>query len=206
MPTTFWFVLVHYIWRPSLPLAQLLVIIYPGVLVFWLIWHTNIERLRRMGTRAYWIAGIGWPLTAIPLLYFRNEVFSAQWPARPISLVMGVLELICAIILLRKAGGKISARTMIGLPELDPQKNTQPMLDTGIYSRTRNPLYLSHWLFILAFAKISGYAANIILFGVDCAVLPLMIRAEERELLNRYGAQFKDYMQRVPRFFPKWTW
>jgi protein-S-isoprenylcysteine O-methyltransferase Ste14 len=205
MPTTLWFILVHYIWRPFLPLAQLLVLVYPGVLIFWLIWHNNIERFRRMGTRAYWIAGIGWPLTAIPLLYFRNEVFSAQWPARPLSVVMGILELICAIILIRKASGSISARTMIGLPELNPQRNTQPLMNTGIYSRTRNPLYLSHWLIILAFAQISGYAANMILFGVDCIVMPLVIRAEERELLNRYGAQFKDYMQRVPRFFPKWT-
>jgi protein-S-isoprenylcysteine O-methyltransferase Ste14 len=29
-----------------------------------------------------------------------------------------------------------------------------------------------------------------------------MIRAEERELLGRYGREFADYMRRVPRFFP----
>ncbi len=206
MPTIFWFVLVHYIWRPFLPLAQLLVIFYPGVFVFWFIMHTNIERWRKVGRRAFWIASIGWPLTAAPLIYFRNEVFPQQLPPHPVMLSLGVLTLAAGLVAARKASFRISLRTLVGLSELEPRKNTQPLIHTGIYSRTRNPLYLSHWLFLLAAALISGYTAAWILFAVDCVLLPMMIRAEERELLSRYGGEFADYMRRVPRFFPKWTW
>ncbi len=47
---------------------------------------------------------------------------------------------------------------------------------------------------------IVGSVANWVLFFIDCIVLPLMIRAEERELLNRCGNEFVDYMSRAPRF------
>jgi protein-S-isoprenylcysteine O-methyltransferase Ste14 len=79
-------------------------------------------------------------------------------------------------------------------------------LTSGIYARTRNPVYLTHWLILLAFAAWSGYAANWLLFALDAVLLPLMIHAEEKELLDRYGSAFRDYMRSVPRFFPKPPW
>lgn len=212
MPTIFWFILLHYIRTPLLPLAQLVVFLYPGLLVFWLIFHTNIEHWRTVGKKAYWIASIGWPLTAIPLLYFRREIFPSDQPPYvsaeefQTTLVLGTLTLFLAVVLALQAEKKISRRTLLGLSELEPHKNPQPLIDGGIYAKTRNPVYLVHWLFIFSTAAISGYVANWALFLIDCIVLPLMIRAEEKELLNRYGSEFADYMRRVPRFFPKWTW
>ena len=50
---------------------------------------------------------------------------------------------------------------------------------------------------------LTNYAANWIMFAVNCALLPFLVRAEERELLTRYGSQFGDYMRAVPRFFPR---
>lgn len=210
MPAIFWFIIVHYIWRPFLSLAQLLVIFYPGVLVFWLVMHTKIEHWRKVGKRAFGIASIGWPATAGPLLYFRKQLFSERQidlsPGFQAMLLLGTLTLIFAFVLAWWAGNMISIRTLVGLPELQPHKNRQPLIRDGIYSRTRNPVYLAHWLIILSAAAISGYGANWVLFAIDCIVLPVMIRAEERELLNRYGPEFADYMRQVPRFFPKWTW
>lgn len=182
--------------------SQGLVIVYPGVFIFWFIMHLNIDRWRKLGRRSYWVASIGWPLTAIPLLYFRRDVFSVRWTSSPYLTVLGVVLLVLSIVFARKAGKVIPMRTLIGLSELEPQTKRQPMLENGIYTRTRNPIYLFHWLLVLAAAAISGYAANWLFFAADCFVLPLMIRAEERELLGRYGREFADYMRRVPRFFP----
>jgi protein-S-isoprenylcysteine O-methyltransferase Ste14 len=94
----------------------------------------------------------------------------------------------------------------VGVPELEPAKNVQPLLRSGIYSRTRNPVYLAHWLIVLGAAAWSGYAANWALFGLDVIFLPLMIRAEEKELIQRYGAEYQPYMRAVPRFFPRRPW
>jgi protein-S-isoprenylcysteine O-methyltransferase Ste14 len=108
-----------------------------------------------------------------------------------------------AVVLLLVARRQISWRILVGLPEIEPHKNKQRVLRAGIYARTRNPIYLSHWLLVLSAAALSGYAANWVNFALDCLILPLMIRSEERELLARHGQDFVDYMRRVPRFFPQ---
>jgi len=188
-------------------IAQWIVIFYPGVFVFWFIIHNNIERLRALGTRAFWTAAIAWGITAGPLIVFRREIFAVRWilpqPFAGILLGLGIVAFVVAIITFGKAREQITHRAMIGFPEISPQKNKQPLLNSGIYARTRNPIYLAHLLWVFAAAAISSFAANWIMFALDCLILPLLVRAEERELLTRYGNQFADYMRRVPRLFPQ---
>jgi protein-S-isoprenylcysteine O-methyltransferase Ste14 len=187
--------------------AQWVVIFYPGVLVFWLIVHNNIERLRTVGIRAYWIAAVAWGVTSGPLLFFRREIFSVRWPMPGLLAGLtegfGVIAFFVALFFLLSATKQISTRTMVGLPELEPHKNNQPVLNAGIYSKTRNPIYFAHWLLVFSSAAVTDFAANWILFALDCIALPLLIRAEERELLTRYGPDYTTYMRRVPRFFPQ---
>ena len=175
--------------------------------MFWLIIHPNIERWRRVGTRAYWVAPFAWLVTAGPLLFYRRRIFSVHWtmPRVPAGIMtaIGVAALLTAVMFLRNATKEISFRTMVGLPELEPHKNKQPILSAGIYSKTRNPIYFAHWLLVFSAAAVSNFAANWILFALDCAVLPLLIRCEERELLTRYGPGYAAYLRRVPRFFPQ---
>lgn len=210
MPAILWFILVSYIWRPFQPIGLLLVLLYPGVLVFWLVMHAGIKRWRKLGKRAFGIASLGWPMTAIPLVYFRHQIFGppvyVSGQESMLMLLLGTITLFMAIVIAWFAGRAITLRTLVGLPELEPEKNAQALLNTGIYARTRNPVYLVHWLLIFSAAAIVGSPANWSLFLIDCVVLPLMIRTEEHELLERYGDQFSEYMRRVPRFFPKWTW
>jgi protein-S-isoprenylcysteine O-methyltransferase Ste14 len=194
MTTILWFLIDFF--------AQGIAIVYPGVFVFWFVMHTKIDRWRKLGRKSYWIAGIGWPVTAIPLLYFRTEIFSLRWTDSLVIQGLGVLALIVSLAVAGMASRVIPQRTLIGLAELEPHKGKQPLLTAGIYSRTRNPIYFFHWLLVFSAAALSGYAANWIFFGLDCFILPLMIRAEELELLARYGSEFRLYMKRVPRFFP----
>src|SRR5262249_26567105 len=100
MPTTLWLL-------PSI-FAQWIVIFYPGVLVFWLVVHTNIDRLRAVGPRAYWVvAAAAWIATAGPLLLFRRRIFSIRllMPGLvvAISVVLGAFALLAAVALLWQA-------------------------------------------------------------------------------------------------------
>ena len=180
--------------------TQLLVIVYPPVLVFWLLLHSTIRHWRRMGIGASWIACLVWPLMGIPGFYFWNEIFAVRWPSPWWMQVLGAGILASGIALFRAAMRVIPGKTLVGVPELDPAHNVQPVLDTGIYARTRNPIYLAHALFILSAALLSGYAANWALLLLDMLVMPLMVRTEERELLDRLGAPYAAYLRRVPRF------
>jgi len=194
-------------WLLTAIFAQVMVIFYPGVLVFWLVVHNQIARLRPFGIKAYWVAAVAWLFTSGPLILFRRGVFSVLWAApRPFSAILtvsGVATFGLAAFIMLQASRQISFRIMVGLPEIEPQKNKQIVLHQGIYSRTRNPIYLAHWLFVFSSAALTGFAANWIGFALDCLILPLMIRAEEKELLARHGQNFADYMRRVPRFFPQ---
>jgi protein-S-isoprenylcysteine O-methyltransferase Ste14 len=187
-------------------LAQSIVLLYPPVIFFWLIVHTQIRHWRSLGKRAYWIACLVWPLFTIPALYFREQIFSRVFEVRAWSIALGAAAIMLAFGIARQAAKVISLKTLVGIPELEPSRNMQPLLRSGIYSRTRNPVYLAHWLLILASAAWSGYAANWALFLLDTLLLPLMVRAEEQELLERYGTEFEDYRRAIPRFFPEWPW
>jgi protein-S-isoprenylcysteine O-methyltransferase Ste14 len=142
-------------------------------------------------------------MTAGPLAWFRREIFGKTLPASLILQLAGVTALLLGVAIFRQARNRIPTRTMFGLPELEPHKHKQPLLNTGIYSKTRNPIYFAHWLVVFSAAALSGFVANWVFFALDCVLLPLMIRAEERELAGRYGREFAAYMRRVPRFFPK---
>jgi len=195
------------LWLLRVVFPQWIVIFYPGVFVFWLLMHTNIERLRRAGKKAYWVAALAWLITSGPSLFFHQEIFSVRWPTpagfSAIFATFGIVALIFAVVYLSRAGKQISLRTMVGLPEIEPHKNNQAVLTAGVYSKTRNPIYFAHWLLVFAAAALADFAANWILFVLDCLILPLLIHVEERELLSRYGSDYKAYMRRVPRFFPQ---
>lgn len=183
--------------------ARAMVVMYPGVLLFWFVIHLNVEYWRRLGTRSYWVACAVWPATWAPLIAFRAGIFHVRFHVPAAVIAIGIVAAAGAVYVGRQAARIIRFRTMVGIPELEPHKNKQAILRTGIYARTRNPIYFAHWLAVLAAAAITGLVANWVLFAADCVVLPLLIRAEERELLKRYGPEFEGYMRRVPRFFPK---
>lgn len=186
--------------------AQVLVIIYPPVFVFWLVFHTRIDEWRKIGKRAYWFACLGWPLISGPLLFFRRSIFSIQWSMPWWTIATGLLAISAAVRVGSQAARSISHRTLIGLVELEAEHNPQPILQTGIYSKTRNPIYFTHFLLIFAAAAISGYAANWIFVGIDIVFLTILLRVEEKELIARYGSEYQDYMRRVPRLVPRWPW
>jgi len=78
------------------------------------------------------------------------------------------------------------------------------VISYGAYSISRNPLYFFSFLgFIgagLAFGSIIISTLLILTFAITH--IPIILY-EERKLLSIFGDEFKEYMQRVPRFFPK---
>jgi protein-S-isoprenylcysteine O-methyltransferase Ste14 len=88
-----------------------------------------------------------------------------------------------------------------GVPEGKSFVHTTRMVDTGIYAVVRHPQYLGgilaifiatpllypHWLFLVL-----GIPGVIILYWST--------RAEDRRLVERFGSEYQDYVQRVPGF------
>lgn len=77
---------------------------------------------------------------------------------------------------------------------------------TGPYAYSRNPLYFGSSILALAAAvATNSLLAAILLVVYFALVYSFVIRREEAELRVKHTAAFDDYIQRVPRFFPRLT-
>ncbi len=90
---------------------------------------------------------------------------------------------------------------MIGQPE-EGIEDTTMLVEEGAYRFIRHPLYASLLLFALGvfFKQISLMAG--ILLAIVLAFLYATARVEERENLERFGADYAGYMQRSKMFIP----
>ena len=83
-------------------------------------------------------------------------------------------------------------------------RKIEEFVQTGPYSVMRNPLYFFSFLG----AAGVGMQVGSVLLGLICAALAWMVfyvvvLQEEQVLTARYGDSYRDYLARVPRFFPK---
>jgi protein-S-isoprenylcysteine O-methyltransferase Ste14 len=77
---------------------------------------------------------------------------------------------------------------------------------TGPYAHTRNPLYLGSALMAAGFAIAGNSWTAAALVCVYFAVFySAVMRNEESDLRERFGATFDEYAARVPLFFPRLT-
>src|SRR5258708_9227137 len=74
----------------------------------------------------------------------------------------------------------------------------------GPYAYTRNPLYLGSAILTLGVAVVArSWIAAAILCGYFALVYGVVMRREEQELWQLYGAAFDEYARRVPLFLPR---
>ncbi len=94
--------------------------------------------------------------------------------------------------------GRIWASMYIG------GKKTKELVHYGPYSVSRNPLYLFTFIGAAGMgAQLGSIALGFITAFIAWAVFSIVVMKEEQALLARFGTPYRNYMQRVPRFFPK---
>ncbi len=76
------------------------------------------------------------------------------------------------------------------------------LVDTGPYASVRNPLYVGNFLI---WAAVGVVAWPLVLLFVPVVALhyAVIVRWEERNLLGQIGADYADYLGRVPRWVPR---
>jgi len=82
---------------------------------------------------------------------------------------------------------------------------TRLLIVDGPYSVCRNPLYFFSLIGIIGIGLSSEMLSILVLLLIPYILYyPLVIRAEDRKLLERHGAPCAEYLQQTPRFFPNW--
>ncbi len=93
----------------------------------------------------------------------------------------------------------------IGLGTPAPNAPTQKLVITGPYKYTRNPIELGALFYYFGF----GYFFGSTLHGIVCMLLALIIGSgyhklvEEKELMLRFGDDYKKYKDNTPFLIPK---
>ena len=76
------------------------------------------------------------------------------------------------------------------------------LVETGIYRRTRNPMYVGVTLMLAGYAAYLGNPAALILVLIFPAYIQrFQIAPEERALDQLFGEAYAAYKTRVPRWF-----
>jgi len=186
-------------------LAMLMLMFMPGAVLFWFVIHPFIRFWRRIGLRrtmaiyfallAAWAAGV---------FLLRNTLLAVDFGTNPVLIAVAVPILAACIVLRRKISRHLRFSTLGGLPELAPESHPQPLLTGGIYSRIRHPRYVEALLVMASLALVANNLATYVNWIVAIPSLLLIVRIEERELRDRFGAEYDAYCARVPRFVPRW--
>jgi protein-S-isoprenylcysteine O-methyltransferase Ste14 len=84
-------------------------------------------------------------------------------------------------------------------------RDTATLVTTGPYRWIRHPMYSAALLLIIAAALLTANA--VVAFGgiAMFALLAARSRLEERRLVEKFGAAYRDYQQRTGRFLPRFN-
>jgi protein-S-isoprenylcysteine O-methyltransferase Ste14 len=179
--------------------------------MFWMMIHPFAEFWRGRRRNPYgllvplWI-GL-WIVVALVTAPWRHLglYFLAMTPF-PLTWLPAVALFAIGIWIYRRAGVGFSWSQLGGLPEIrDPGTAGRPLATTGIRARVRHPVYLGHLCETLAWSLGSGLAVCWGLTALAIATGAAMILMEDRELEQRYGADYRRYKENVPAIFPRQT-
>jgi protein-S-isoprenylcysteine O-methyltransferase Ste14 len=140
------------------------------------------------------LAGFGPPLPGLS-----GSTGTGGAPAE-VGVVVSAALLAGAGILIALLGVREFRRAQTTVDPRYPERSSQ-LVSSGIYRRTRNPMYLGMLLCLVAVAV---YLQHLLPWFVLPAFVVYMgryqIRPEERAMLNAFGADYEAYCNRVRRW------
>jgi protein-S-isoprenylcysteine O-methyltransferase Ste14 len=183
--------------------ALILITLWPVIPLWWIPVHGANSLVRKIGIFIYPIVFFLWAVCAYLiyanrglLLTFRIDFFI---PVR----VAGILFSCAGIFLQLWTLHVLSTRVITGVPELFDSAKTN-LVKGGPFSWVRHPTYASHTLLFIGIFLATGIIATGFVALLDFIVVALVIiPMEEKELLRRFGEEYRAYMTQTPRFIPR---
>jgi len=184
-------------------IGWLVCIIYSTIPSYWLLIHPRANYWRSRGRSPYrvllpvWIAM--WIVAGLITAHWRRvALYANSWSWVPAVFFFGA-----GFWLYSQSGKHFSAKQLGGFPEVMPGAHQQRLITTGIHSHVRHPVYLAHFCEMLAWSLGTGLTVCYFLTAFALLSSALMIRLEDKELEQRFGADFCRYKRSVPAVIPK---
>jgi hypothetical protein len=127
-----------------------------------------------------WRVRVGYPVAA---LYWLLATPTPHWIA------IGAAVAAAGLIVRAAASGQL--------------RKNEELATSGIYAHTRNPLYLGSAILAAGFIMAAhSLSAGLLVAVYFCIFYYAVMRNEEDELREKFGAAFQEYAATVPLFFP----
>ena len=187
-------------------LAVLSIVTLPPGLLFWFVIHPWARRWRRLGPARTYLIVVPVVLAFGVLLFrVRGRLLGAdlgmRWSLIAIAMVLYGVSTWIAL----QHWRHLSIATMVGIPELSPiEQRKGKLLKDGIYRVVRHPRYLSAGLSVIAVALFVDYVGVYVLLLLLFPLGYPMLVFEERDLVDRFGEEYRQYQREVPRIIPRW--
>lgn len=176
----------------------------PTAFVLWVSIHLFAAFWRKIGF--FWTYGV----LSIPaggvmagIFVARDLLLRIDFGMKPVTMLLGAVSMIGAAMLSAQCRKYLSLSTLVGFPELSPQKYPGILLTEGIYAKIRHPRYMGISLWLLGCVLFANYLMPYVFFVIGIPGMYVLVFLEEHELRTRFGAQYEAYCRRVPRFVPR---
>lgn len=127
---------------------------------------------------------------------FYNYFFPIGFPQKEIFVVMGILLLGLCLIISFLALLQMRDSWRVGIIEGDKTS----LITGGIFSKTRNPYFISYILLFVGYIFLIPNLLVIILSLLSFVSIHKMILKEEQHLQSLHGTNYTDYKKRTPRY------
>jgi arylsulfatase A len=182
------------------------VILAPLGVLFWFVIHPWARWWRRIGpARTYFI--VIPPLVVCGVLLFRIRVWLLGANLGTNSILIGIAIVLTGVTLCLEPRywKHLDIATLVGVPELAPTAQRRgKLLQEGVYGVVRHPRYVTAGIGMMASVLFVNYLGLYLLMLIVVPAGLVMVAFEERELVGRFGEDYRKYQREVPRFIPRW--
>ncbi len=188
-------------------LGVLLVVIAPAGLLFWFVIHPWARQWRTLGPgKAYAI--ILPPIAALGalLFHYRQLLLGADLGVNVPLFAVAIALYVLSTWLEFKNWSSLNIRALVGMQELTRADGAPGhLLTRGAYHSVRHPRYLSAGIGVIANALFINYLGMYVIILVVFPIGMVMLAYEERELIERFGEEYRQYQRDVPQLVPSFS-
>jgi protein-S-isoprenylcysteine O-methyltransferase Ste14 len=172
----------------------------------WRLWRA--ERINALvlpfDDSAYGVVAKGFRLLILGLfamliaaLWLPVELFGPlTWLDHTAARIAGAGLLVASLVLIVGAQAQMGRSWRIGI---DTGRRTA-LVQTGVFARTRNPIFLSMRVNLFGLLLVWPNAATLAAFLLGEVLMQVQVRLEEDHLGRLLGTDYEDYRRRAPRW------
>ncbi len=184
-------------------IALITIMLWPVVPLFWIPVHGFPRIFRKIGLLTYIFPLITWLPVAYLIYCERSSLLSCKFVFPTFLSLVGIVIFMAGVLLQFWTLKLLRLSGLMGMPEIS-KKTKGRFVAEGPFRVVRHPTYLSHTMMFLGVFLMTGVTTVGISMIIDLlAVQSMVIPLEEKELMSRFGEEYRQYRNRVPRYFPR---